>query len=95
MDMLSKVKTGCSGTGAPPWAGPAMVRRSEGCSRGDKGFSTHLLGVLSMAAGATAGGAVGGTAGRTAGSCLGGTAGGASGDAVEPARNRGSTGRRR
>lgn len=37
------------------WVGLVMVRRSEGCSMGDRGFSTHLLGVLPMAAGGAVG----------------------------------------
>lgn len=53
--MLSEVKTGSPRLGASLQLGPAMVRRSEGCSRGDRGFSTHLLGELSMTAGGTVG----------------------------------------
>lgn len=53
--MLSEVKPGSSRLGALLRVGLAMVRRSEGCSRGDRGFSTHLLGVLSMAAGGAMG----------------------------------------
>lgn len=45
--MLLRAESRLSRSGAVP----AMVRRSDGWSRGDRGFSTHLLGVLSMAAG--------------------------------------------
>lgn len=49
--MLRELKSGLSRFGLVVPVGLVMVRRSDGCSSADIGFSTHLLGVLSMAAG--------------------------------------------